>query len=45
MLWGAINFVTDIDYTNSYSVNGFNMTIKLQTTMLQKLLQWMALKF
>ena len=21
---GAINFVTDIDYTNSYSVNGFN---------------------
>ncbi len=22
---GAINFVTDIDYTNSYSVNGFNL--------------------
>jgi len=22
---GAVNFVTDIDYTNSYSVNGFNL--------------------
>ena len=22
---GAINFVTDVDYTNSYSVNGFNL--------------------
>ena len=22
---GAINFVTDIDYTNSYSINGFNL--------------------
>ena len=22
---GAINFITDVDYTNSYSVNGFNL--------------------
>jgi outer membrane receptor for Fe3+-dicitrate len=22
---GAINFITDIDYTNSYSVSGFNL--------------------
>ena len=21
---GAINFVTDVDYTNSYSISGFN---------------------
>ena len=22
---GAINFITDVDYTNSYSINGFNL--------------------
>ena len=22
---GAINFITDIDYNNSYSINGFNL--------------------
>ena len=33
---GAINFITDIDYNNSYSISGFNLNNKVLITIKQK---------